>query len=228
MKKDFLLFIIIAVIITSCSTAYKTGQTPDDVYYSPARIQTYEVRNDRDIRDDNTVYTNSDDREIRRRIRHRRYRQYDDGYNYPYGYYGTVYGNPKYGTTQHTSEPRKTNLGAYTPNSSAPDSVKINPKTGKFANTTTTSPVRTFANPGSSNNGTGVGNAIRRILNGANSSNNGNYNRPNNSNNSNSTPARTFDTRSSSNNNSSNNSNSKSSSSENKSSSAPVRTFKNN
>ena len=235
MKINFLLLAIITAAITSCSTSYKTGQTPDDVYYSPARLQTDEVRRDRDENNtvDNTVYTSPEDREIRRRVHSRRYRRYDDRYNYPYGYNGPVYGNPKTGTTQNTSEPRKTNLGAYAPNSTTPDSARtINPKFGKSNTTGTTSnPTRTFNNTNSSstNKGTAVGNAIRRIFTTDNS--NYNYNN-NNSNNSNSSSSRTFDN--SNNNSSSNNSNNSRSSStststtpapSSSSTSAPVRTF---
>lgn len=229
MKINFLLLAIITAAITSCSTSYRTGQTPDDVYYSPARLQTDEVRRDRVENNtvDNTVYTSPEDREIRRRVHSRRYRRYDDRYNYPYGYNGPVYGNPKYGTTQNTSEPRKTNLGAYTPNSTAADSTSTNPKFGKM-NSTSTNPTRTFNNTNSSTNkGTAVGNAIRRIF----STDNSNYNY-NNSNNSSSSPSRTFSNsnNNSSSNNSSNNSNSSSRSSSttstpSSSTSAPVRTF---
>ena len=239
MKINFLLLTIITAAITSCSTSYKTGQTPDDVYYSPARLQTDEVRRDRDENNtvDNTVYTSPEDREIRRRVHSRRYRRYDDRYNYPYGYNGPVYGNPKTGTTQNTSEPRKTNLGAYTPKSTTPDSASAtNSKFGKTGTIIrTTNPVRTFNNSNSSstNKGTTVGNAIRKIF----STDNGNYNynNNNNSNNSNSSPSRTFDNsnnNSSSSNNSSNSSNnsrssstSTPSSSSSSSTSAPVRTF---
>ena len=239
MKINFLLLTIITAAITSCSTSYRTGQTPDDVYYSPARLQTDEVRRDRDENNtvDNTVYTSPEDREIRRRVHSRRYRRYDDRYNYPYGYNGPVYGNPKTGTTQNTSEPRKTNLGAYTPKSTTPDSASaINSKFGKTGTIRTTNPVRTFNNSNSSstNKGTTVGNAIRKIF----STDNSNYNyNNNNSNNSNSSPSRTFDNsnnNSSSSNNSSNSSNNSrssststpsSSSSSSSSTSAPVRTF---
>jgi len=42
----------IASLLTSCSSLYKTGQTPDDVYYSPARpvVQEEYVQNDRNDR----------------------------------------------------------------------------------------------------------------------------------------------------------------------------------
>ena len=37
MKSAILLLALSAVTFSNCTTAYKTGQTPDDVYYSPAR-----------------------------------------------------------------------------------------------------------------------------------------------------------------------------------------------
>lgn len=221
MKINFLLTAITLTIASSCSTSYKTGQTPDDVYYSPARLQTDEVRRDDDKNaGDNTVYTSTDDRDIRRRIHNRRYRRYDDR-NYPYGY--PVYGNPKTGTTQNTQQPRKTNLGAYTP--TVHDTTKSSsPKFGN-TNNTGTNPVRTFSNPGSTNNsGSAVGKFIRKLLTPDNSSNNNNTSN-------NGSPARTFDNSKSSNNSSPGNSNSTNNSSGSQSSSnnsAPVRTFKNN
>ena len=243
MKINFLLLAIIAATITSCSTSYKTGQTPDDVYYSPARLQTDNVRRDDDNKkvQDNSVYTTPDDRYIRRRVHNRRYRRYDDNYNYPYGYNNgyngyngyPVYTNPKTNTTQNTSQPRKTNLGAYSPNTTTPDSVKaFNPKLSSQNNTAPTNPVRTFSTPVAPNNGTPVGNFIRRVFNGDSNPNN-NYN--NNSNNS----SRTFESSNNNNNNNSNtrtfertnnnntntNTNTQSAPTTN-STSAPVRTFK--
>ena len=241
MKINFLLTTIIAATLASCSTSYKTGQTPDDVYYSPVRLQNNEVRREDDNKreyDNSTVYdspgyTPYEEREIRRRINNRRYRRYHDRYNrydYPYGYnnYPPVYGNPKTGTTTKTQQPRTTNLGGYT-NTPKPDSTNYNPKLGRI-NTGSTAPVRTFGTPktSSSNSGSGVGNAIRRIFSGDNNSNNSSSNNSyNNSNSNNSSPTRTFENRSSSNNTpSSSNSSSTNSSSSSSGSSAPVRTFK--
>ncbi|HUS02154.1 MAG TPA: hypothetical protein VMY77_10530 [Chitinophagaceae bacterium] len=241
MKVNFLLLTIITAAISSCSTSYKTGQTPDDVYYSPARLQTDEVRRDREENNsvDNTVYTTSEDREIRRRVHNRRNRRYNDmydrydRYDYPYGYNNgyPVYGKPTNGTPQNTQQPRKTNLGAYTPNSGTPDSSNYNPKTGKINTGTTSAPVRTFGTPGNSSNntGSGVGNFIRKVF----TPDNNNYNsgRSDNStpsrtfDNSSSSSSRTFDTKSSSN-SSSGNSNSSTSTPSSSSTSAPVRTFK--
>ena len=235
MKINFLLLTIIIAAISGCSTSYRTGQTPDDVYYSPARLQTDEVRRDREENNtvDNTVYTSSEDREIRRRVynrrnrRHNRYDRYDDRYDYPYGYGYPAYGKPTYGLPQNTQQPRKTNLGAYTPNSTTPDSSSFNPKTGKINTGTSTAPVRTFGTPSnsSSNSGTGVGNLIRKVFstdNSYNSGRSGNSSPSRTFDNSSSSSSRTLDTRSSSSNNSSSSTSTPSSSS----SSAPVRTFK--
>ena len=244
MKINFLLPAIITAVISSCSTSYKTGQTPDDVYYSPVRLQNDNVRREDNNKNvyDNSVYTTQGNIEIRRRLHNRRYKnrsyneRYDypyDRYDYPYGYNGypqVYYGNPKPGvvSTTNTSHPRKTNLGAYSPNLIKADSSNYNPKTGKF-NTGTTYPVRTFDSPGnsSSNNGSGVGNFIRRVFNTDNSSNNS-YNNNNSGNSNNSSSSRTFETRSNNNNSSTNSNNSSGSSTTTpgSSTSAPIRTFK--
>ena len=242
MKINFLLLAVLIITISSCSTAYKTTQTPDDVYYSPLHLQYDSVKTDRNkySERDNTVYENSEDREMRRRVHNRRYRRYDDGYDYPYGSsypyggnypYGNnypVYRNPKYGTSANAQQPRKTNLGAYKPNTGTQDSAVIfNPKMGSQNTGATTSPVRTFDKPARSTNGSAVGNFIRKFTSPENNSEN--IYRPDNSNNS--SPSRTFE-RSNNNNNSNNNSNNSSnnsstnSSSSGSSTSAPVRTFK--
>ncbi|MBA3674700.1 MAG: hypothetical protein H0W75_07045 [Chitinophagaceae bacterium] len=231
MKTNFLLFAIIIATISSCSTSYKTGQTPDDVYYSPARYDYDSVRTERR---DNTVYDNSEDREIRRRVYNRRNRRYDDTYersnypygnnNYPYGNnYPPVYTNPKYGTTPNTSQPRKTNLGGYS-TTTATDSVSY--RSGKPGSTGST-PLRTFGNSNnsSSDNKSGLGSFIKRVF-----SSDGSYNNGSIYNSNSSSPSRTFNTGSNnanSSNNSNNTNNNKTSTPETKtnSSSVPVRKF---
>jgi hypothetical protein len=210
---------IIAVIatISSCSTSYKAGQTPDDVYYSPARLQNDYVRtktNDSTVYNSSNVYIPSEDREIRRRVHNRRWRRYDDIYDYPYGYnnyYPPVYVDPKIGATQNKSTPRKFNLGAYDPNAVRSNpTTQIDPKTGKPVNTSTT------------NSGSGIGNFIRKVFNGSGSS-------TDNSSSSNNSPTRTFDQRNNNpgNSNSSGSSNNSSSNKTSSGTNAPVRTFKN-
>src|SRR5690606_29231172 len=86
--KSMLPLLATALIFASCSTAYKSGQTPDDVYYSPERPADEYVRvdkkDDRRYRYDEGAYR--DDRYLRMKIRDRRYSGlYDDYYSYnPY------------------------------------------------------------------------------------------------------------------------------------------------
>jgi len=223
MKRKILLVSIIASSVVSCTTAYKTGQTPDDVYFSPTPVYNDYVR--RDTKEDNTVYTNGDvynteDRTIRRRINNRRYRSYDDRYNYPYGYnngYGKypVYTDAK---TNTNTAPRKYNLDVYK-NNPAPANTNTTPsgKLGTQQNTeSNTTPVRKFDNK--TNTGSGVGNFIRKVLSGtgSESSNNNSY-----QNSSSSNSSSTNNNSKSSNNNNTNSSNSNKSSSGN----VPVRKF---
>lgn len=111
--------LLLTIIFASCTTAYKTGQTPDDVYFSPERPQEEYVRveqkddrayryDDRRSRYDDEYY---DDRYLRMRVRNRRlwsdldfyysdpfaynyfYNRYNR-YNYYNNYYGNTYANP--------------------------------------------------------------------------------------------------------------------------------------
>lgn len=140
MKVKILLIAIASVSLGSCSTAYKSGQTPDDVYFSPVKV--VEEKNDRE-EDRRNDQANAEEREIRMASRDRRWRDWDDDYDcrydpyrygYSYGYYynpyyypypvysGHIYVNPKNNT------PRTTNLAAYNPKTL----VVSNPKTGEM------------------------------------------------------------------------------------------------
>lgn len=104
--RPILLSILTAGSLASCSTVYRTGQTPDDVYYSPARETDSYVNVDKQERGSNYQQDdysyNSDDRYLRMRVRDRnRWSYFDDygmndyysGYNsYNYGNYGYGYG----------------------------------------------------------------------------------------------------------------------------------------
>lgn len=90
--KSTLAILTAALFLSSCTTAYKSGQTPDDVYYSPERPQDEYVRTekkyDRQYRyQDEGEYR--DDRYLRMKVRDRRYSGlYDDYYSYnPYYYH---------------------------------------------------------------------------------------------------------------------------------------------
>lgn len=93
MKGKILLFAFTAISAASCTTAYKTGQTPDEVYYSPARpqdeyVQRQDREDDRKFRSDEDVYL--DDRYLRMKVRNRdRWSDLDDPYFYNYYRYST-------------------------------------------------------------------------------------------------------------------------------------------
>ena len=216
MNTKLLLIPFIFAGLSSCSTAYKTVQTPDDVYFSPAPPHAEYVSTENN--DNRTVYNDEtiEDREIRTTIHNRRWRRlhrydYDYGYNYPYGYYPygmPVYIDPKTGKAPVVTQPRKYNLGTYK-NPVTPSTSVLGTKT---AGQSSSAPVRTFpAKP--ANNGSAVGNLIRKVFSGSNESSVSDDN---------SSRTRSFDSKSSS---SSNNSSSASNKSSNSSNNAPVRTF---
>ena len=105
MKPSLLILALIsAVSFTGCSTAYRTGQTPDDVYYAAAKPQNEdedrdrdEVRNEKDNAYNEEYY---DDRFLRMKVRnHRQWSNLDNWYYYDkyssfYSYYYGSYNNP--------------------------------------------------------------------------------------------------------------------------------------
>ena len=100
MKPSFLLLALAAATITGCTSAYKTGQTPDDVYFSPQRPQSeYVAAKDKD---DDRYYDGDDyysDRQLRMKVQNRnRWADLDEWYynsdRYGYSYYDGFYGSP--------------------------------------------------------------------------------------------------------------------------------------
>ncbi|MEN9570531.1 MAG: hypothetical protein RL172_1762 [Bacteroidota bacterium] len=189
MNSKLLLAGIVLVTFASCTSAYKSGQTPDDVYYSPVRLYKEDKKQDEDRKEELRDYS-SDDRQIRLGINNRRWRSidYDISYNpylygYNYGYYYNPYycQFPVYNTIIATpanpkiTTPRTTSLAGYnTPYNNT--NVAVNPKTG-YVNPI--APVRTYQNGGSR-----LGNTLGKVLNTAtNSSQYNNSNQSTNSNN---------------------------------------------
>lgn len=95
----YILFLALAALtLGSCTTAYKTGQTPDDVYYSPVRPQDEYVVTEQ--QDDRFYYGGNQDYYTDRYLRMRmtnpyRWSALDDYYfnnPYVYNYYG-MYNN---------------------------------------------------------------------------------------------------------------------------------------
>jgi hypothetical protein len=113
MKIKHILFFVLAAALGSCSTAYRSAQTPDDVYYSPAPAQnTYarESKQDQNSyvtteseQDENSYYYRNEDRDIRRGIEDPVYRNsitFSMGMGYGYNPYSlfpySPFSNPLY------------------------------------------------------------------------------------------------------------------------------------
>ena len=129
MKRQILLLAITAAALSSCTTAYKTGQTPDDVYYSPARPHDEYVRVDEDddkYRNDDEYY---DDRYLRMKVQNRsRWDILNDWYSYDrYGYRYNNYGygyNNYYGSYWNPYTSWNYYYNPYSPNTV----IVVNPK----------------------------------------------------------------------------------------------------
>ncbi len=184
MQTKILLLALSAAAFSSCSTAYKSGQTPDDVYYSPVQVAEEEHNTKREeVKNEQPV-----DYEISMSIRDYRWRDFRDEYNYdysPYNYtckkynYGYYY-NPYYypwaiytGSIAYSkpvnTTPRMVNLNTYTGYNS-----KV--ATGKTSSMNWATPRRQYNN---SNNRSNVGNLIREVI--TPSSNNSSSSSSNNS-----------------------------------------------
>ena len=184
MNTKFLLIALSVAAFSSCTTAYKSGQTPDDVYYSPVKYVDEKQNDNRDeARNDQ-----NDDISIRMSTRDRRWREFDEDYRYNnspykyctcectnYGYYYNPYYHPwpVYSTKiiPVNTAPRKVNLNSY---SGLNTNTVSNPKTGNGINWVKPSP--SYNN----SNNSGMGNLIRQVISPTRTSSNSN----NNSNNS--------------------------------------------
>lgn len=103
MKHKILVFGVIAAVFTSCGSAYRASQTPDDVYYSPAKQASVAKNNRNQDRYENYI-SSQDDQYLRMKVRDReRWSQIDDyAYwndsrympTYSYGYYMNNWNSP--------------------------------------------------------------------------------------------------------------------------------------
>lgn len=82
MNSRIIILAVAVLSLASCSTAYRTGQTPDDVYYSPVRERDEYVVVDReDNRRYSNDYYNPDDNYLRMMSRNRyRWSAFNDYY----------------------------------------------------------------------------------------------------------------------------------------------------
>jgi uncharacterized membrane protein YgcG len=178
MQSKTLVLALSVAAFSSCSTAYKTGQTPDDVYYSPVKVVEVTQNNERD----EDRYKPADDYEITMGIRDPRWRDFNDDYQYNsspyyyatcntynYGYYYNPYyypwaiytGKPVYSAPVNTT-PRMVNLKAY-------NGYSARVATGKTTGSVTwASPTSKYNN--SNRSGSRLGNLLRQTIEPSNSS----------------------------------------------------------
>ena len=163
MNIKILLFVLSAAAISSCNTAYRSGQTPDDVYYSPSRV----IEEDNRQEQEEAKKPDFEEREIRMAAHDRRWRDFDDDYDhrydpYNYGYSYGYYYNPYYChypvyisnvtiSNPKNTVPRMTNLGSY-------NNTTYVVQNTKYGSSNSTNTVRPYNN---SNNNSSY---IRKIL----------------------------------------------------------------
>lgn len=90
MKKNLVYLLFAVALLTSCSSTYKSSQTPDDVYYSPAKKIIVADQADQY----QSYASSSDDDYLRMKVRdHERWSAIDD---YDYWYDSRYYSNNLY------------------------------------------------------------------------------------------------------------------------------------
>lgn len=209
MKSLFILLAFSAIIISSCTTAYKTGQTPDDVYYSPERpqneyVQVEDDEDDRSYRTDEQYY---EDRQLRMKVRNRtRWSELDDWhyYNNRYSYYGNynpvTWNNPwsNYSYWNHYYNPYAPKgyvivnpRGSYTPTYNKPRTFNLNTYIPSTGNSNSNRKVRSvdYSNRNSNNSYNtnsrrDAGSTLRDIFKGSGNNNSSSNNTPSSSTNS--------------------------------------------
>ena len=213
MKQFITLLVLSAVVLSSCTTAYKTGQTPDDVYYSPVRPSAEYVQVEEKKEEERPVQYSEDyyeDRFLRMRIEDRyRWSTLDDYYfrnAYAYNSFGNYFSlnspwnsywawnchyNPYYGgIPYYPGRVITKNPINYNPPSRA---VVFNPNSYIIRSAGTSSigsksPGNSYNNRYNNNNrnNNGLGESIRKVF--SNSNNSSGYNSGSNS----SSPSRSY------------------------------------
>jgi uncharacterized membrane protein YgcG len=163
--KTIFTYIALATLVTSCST-YKSGQTPDDLYYAKPPVAAVEEKK-REVRDEvsENYQDRVEERNIRFGINNRRWRsfdEYDYNYNcrynpYAFGYNSPYYFNPYFHQypvfttfTNNTvkGSVRMTNLNAYNGTITSYTNTKfgttVRTNTVRSYNTPSTQPARTY------------------------------------------------------------------------------------
>lgn len=100
MKQTIFSILVAAGFLTGCTSAYKSSQTPDDVYYSPAKyVVAKESNTSKDQREYQEYISSNDDRYLQMKVHNYDYWNSLDDYSYwndsRYYYYNSFY-NPYY------------------------------------------------------------------------------------------------------------------------------------
>jgi hypothetical protein len=82
MTSKILLPLAVVLVLSSCSTAYKAGQTPDDVYYSPVNTAKQQEREERQRQYEEYQVRQEDDQYLRMKVRNRNRWSNLDDYDY--------------------------------------------------------------------------------------------------------------------------------------------------
>jgi hypothetical protein len=163
MNKQILYVAIGAMLLSSCSSAYKTGQTPDDVYYSPGEGVPAAVP----PTDDNTSYYDPSNILYLGSFYNNYpciYTPYYDGYIYNHYYNSYYYPYPVYAKTYSTpyvnTIPRMVNLNAYNTNTYNNNNVSG----GYLLRAQAANPTTTLKTIAPVTTGNKIGSALERIF----------------------------------------------------------------
>jgi hypothetical protein len=182
--KSLLPFLSLIIVFTSCTTAYRSGQTPDDVYFSPARPhEEYVSIEDKDDKSQQQeYYSYNDDRYIRMKVRNRdRWSYFDDYYRDPYAYtyqgcYCSCNYNPRLYWDNYYS-PYAPRIIVYNPKSpiyTRPRTYNLHVYDGQGSNQTKVPQAKTYNEPVRRNNtSTDAGDVLRSIFRGSDNSSSG-------------------------------------------------------
>jgi uncharacterized membrane protein YgcG len=123
MKKYFLPIMTASLLLGGCSAAYKTGQTPDDVYYSSNPVVEAEIARDQRAANSGATdeasyksYWDNDDAYLRMKVRNGGKWSSIDDQDYWYGYNGGCQCNSNWGyynSFNSFSSPLGYNMYAY-------------------------------------------------------------------------------------------------------------------
>ena len=181
--KPILLFALLIAVFSSCTTAYKTGQTPDDVYYSPAKTQEDYVKVEKEEEKEKQYNYDEEyyeDRYLRMKVRNRYrwsdldewygYDRYSIGYNYVYASFNNPYNSWQYNYNPYCC--CKNNILVIDSKNPAPQPVVkrhfnlagYNNTNNNNNNTPLKTPVRTNTTSTYNNSNDGLSNKVKTIF----------------------------------------------------------------